>query len=99
MRYAVYGHHGNHVDHILPRKNADRMKITTRRRKIEIKIEKITLPKGKREKKFKSGKEATGRKQEVKKRNTQENPQIFADCRLARFARGVEQRQAFALHR
>ena len=37
----------------------DRMKITTRRRKIEIKIEKkkITIPKGKRErkKKFKSG--------------------------------------------
>ena len=41
-----------------PEKIIDRMKITTRRRKIEIKIEKGTHPRGKREKtKFKPGKE------------------------------------------
>ena len=31
-------------------------------------------------------------KQDMKKGNTSENAQFFADCRFARFARGVEQR-------
>ena len=40
----------------------------------------------------------TEEKNQVKQGNTQENAQLFADCRLARFARGVEQGQAFARH-
>ena len=46
--------HRNRKDHILPRKKVDRMKITTPRRKMEITIEKITHPKGKRQKKSSS---------------------------------------------
>ena len=51
----------------------------------------MTYPRGKREKKFKSGKEAIESKKS--KNDTQENAQFFADFRLARIARGVEQRQ------
>ena len=76
-----------------PEKIIDRMKITTRRRKIEIKIEKDTHT-SKREEREKNVQARQGKniKQEIKKGNTQENGQFFADCRLARFARGVEQR-------
>ena len=66
MRYAVH-------DATEPEKTTyysekiDRMKVTTRRRKIEIKIEKITKKSRREErKKFKSGKEAT-EKQETKR--------------------------------
>ena len=74
-------------------KKKDRLEITTRRRKIEIKIDKITNPKGKKNKKFKLGKEA----KEIKKPRNQEGKhtkecmyaQILADYRLVRYTRGV----------
>ena len=60
--------------------------------KIEIKNRKKTTSKREeREKKFKSGKEAIESKKSRK--DTQKNAQFFADFRLARLARGVEQRQ------
>ena len=68
----------------------DRMKKTTRRRKFEIKIEKVTNPKGKGQKKVQV-RQGSNKKQEFKKGNTQENAQFFADYGLAPFARGVEQ--------
>ena len=70
-------------------KKMDRMKMTTRRRKDEIKNRtKITHPRGKREKKVQA-RQGSNRDQEIKK----EWAFVFADFRLARFAKGVEQRQ------
>ena len=76
--------------------NINRKKITTRRRKIEIKNrkkKKITHLRGKREKNSSS----QARKQYVQskkpRKNTQENAKYFAHFRLARIARGVKQRQ------
>ena len=58
MRYAVEVAPETEKTTYYP-ETIDRMKITTRRRKIEIKFKKITNPKGTREKKkLKSGKEA-----------------------------------------
>ena len=72
------------------RRKIDRI-MTTRRRTIEITVEKNTYPKGKREKQS-SSQARKQEKQEIKKGNTQQNAQSFAHCRLARFARGEKQR-------
>ena len=83
--------HRNREDRILPRKKIDRMKTTTRRRKIEIKIRNNhTHSKGKREKKFKSSKEAIESKKSRKDTHKRMRKH-FADWRLARIARGVEE--------
>ena len=57
---------------------------------MEIKIKNIKNPNGKREKKVQFSQEG---KKSRKKRYTQlGNENIFADCKLARYARDVEQR-------
>ena len=60
--------------------------------KSKSKIEKIIHPTKKREKKFESGKEAIKRKKSRKETYNKRMSKFFADFRLARFARGVEQR-------
>ena len=78
--------------HTIPRKNRqDENSNSTL--KIEIKNRKKTHTSKREErgKTFKSGKEAIESKKSRK--DTQENAQFFADFRLARFARVVEQRQ------
>ena len=90
MRYAVqvatYIEKTTHYP-----ENLDRMKITTRRRNRDRNRKNHTSEREEKYKQFKSGKEAIG----SKKARIETHERIrncFADCRLACFARGVEQR-------
>ena len=88
MRYAVQIATQTEKTTYYPEEiDKDERKKTTRRRKIEIKLKIITNHKEKRERKTKQFRLES--KRASKKRNARENAQIFADCRLARFARGV----------
>ena len=87
MRYAVQVATETEKTTYYPEK-IDRMKITTQRRKIEIKIENITNPKGKRDnKRFNSGKEAIESK---KSRNeTHKRMRNFSQIAGSHASRGV----------
>ena len=62
--------------------------------KSKSKIEnKITHPRGKREKKVQVRQGSNIKQEIMKKEDRQENAHFFADFRLARIARGVKQRQ------
>ena len=92
MRYAVQvATETERTTYYYPEK-IDRMKITTRRRKIEIKNRKknhTSKRREEREKKFKSGKEAKYKESKKPRKDTQENAQFFADFSGSHASRGV----------
>ena len=90
MRYAVQVATETEKTTYYPEK-IERMEKTTRRPEIEIEKNHKSKREGKK-KKEKKKVQFRKEKQDIVKGNTQNNAHIFADCRLARYARGVEQR-------